>query len=332
MNIQKYIKKIKLKKLLEKLGMKIESDLGNNYMCCCPFHAESNASWGINKNTGAHNCFSCGAKGSLISLVAKKKDISFKEAIKYLYDFAGIKSDKIVINAKTVNRQIKNILKEKIETPKEKADKYIMNAELPQYISRDFFYGIEYFKNRGINKETINKNDISFCRKGFYKNRAIIPIKNLSGKMVSFEARDLTRLAEKKVLYPKHTKIKLELYGLKRAKKRKEVIIVEGVMDALYLQQRGFNTISTFGVGIGVEQEELICRYFRKAYIAYDSDRAGKIATITVGKKLSLYLQVFVICLPKGKDPDEISGDEFKVLLHNATIFDKYVYKGVLKA
>ena len=168
-------------------------------------------------------------------------------------------------------------------------------------------------------------------KNSLYKNRAIIPIKDANGKMFSFEARDLTKLAEKKALYPLHSKTSLALYNLHRAKKEKWVIITEGIMDALYLQQHGWNTIATFGVGISEKQEELICKYFDEVYFAYDSDIAGKKALIKAGKKLSLYLQVYVIILPKGKDPDGVSGDEFKILQHNAIKFNKYLYKSLLK-
>ena len=38
---------------------------GNDLNMLCPFHKESNPSFGINTETGLYNCFSCGAKGHI---------------------------------------------------------------------------------------------------------------------------------------------------------------------------------------------------------------------------------------------------------------------------
>lgn len=47
----------------------------------CPMHVERtgrediNPSWSVNAETGVHNCFSCGYKGSLLSLIADLRDL-----------------------------------------------------------------------------------------------------------------------------------------------------------------------------------------------------------------------------------------------------------------
>ena len=64
---------------------------GNQISCCCPFHQESKASFGINMETGLYNCFSCFEKGNIVKFVSKMKDISTLQALDELeiagYDF-----------------------------------------------------------------------------------------------------------------------------------------------------------------------------------------------------------------------------------------------------
>ncbi len=53
---------LRLGEVLELGKLKVS---GNDLMLLCPFHKESNPSFGINTETGLYNCFSCGAKGHI---------------------------------------------------------------------------------------------------------------------------------------------------------------------------------------------------------------------------------------------------------------------------
>ena len=338
MNLIKYLKKIDIEKLLYKLELKDVRLLGANIQASCPFHEDNKPSWGINISNGKWHCFTCSAtgdtgSGNLITLVAKVKDVSNKEAIHYLYKFAGIKRD-INIGTKMVNKQIRNMITngrgEKKRT-KEEEDTYIMKANIPRYVSYDFYYGIRYFKARGIHKATLRQHDITFCTKGYYRNRAIIPIYNEAGVMTLFEARDITGVNADKVLYPKGTRKADTLYNINNAKRGKSVIVVEGIMDALYLKERGFNTVAIYGIEVSKLQEKLLSTYFDKVYLAFDGDKEGFKALIKQAKRLSLHLSVYIVTLPKGKDPDDLSKADFKGLLSKASEINMYISDKLFK-
>ena len=328
MKINKIVKKINLIKLLNKLGVKNIKPLDENTMFSCPFHKDDNPSCGIKKNTGQYHCFSCGESGSLIEFIAKIKTISNKEAVQYLSNFAGISVGSLLISSKTVFRQLKKMIK---LNKKQKVKKEIeYNIELPLNVNDNYYACIQYFENRGIDKYTMKKHNITFCTEGFYKNRAIIPIYKPNGSLLTFEARDITGMAEKKVLYPKNTKVNNTLFNFDKVYRHKEVIIVEGLMDALYLDQRGFNVISTYGANISETQEELLSLNFKKIYIAYDGDKAGRNATIKCGGALDLHLSVYVITLKNGTDPDSYSTSEFTRLYNKAISYQQYVSNKLL--
>ena len=61
---------------------------GDELHCCCPLpgHDDKHASFSINLQTGAYICFACGEKGSITDFVAKIKNITNKEACKYIQE------------------------------------------------------------------------------------------------------------------------------------------------------------------------------------------------------------------------------------------------------
>lgn len=328
MEINKVLKKIGLKKILDKLGFKNQKPLDDNIMLSCPFHNDNNPSCGVSKETGQYNCFSCGESGSLISFVSKVKDITPKEAVQYLNKLAGFSAEALIVGSKTIYRQLKKMLVRKKKIEKEEEIEY--NVELPLDLNDEYFPGIHYFDKRGIDKYILKKHNISFCMSGFYKNRAIIPIYKKDRSLLTFEARDITGMAEKKVLYPKHTKINRTLFNIDKVYYTAEIIIVEGLMDALYLDKRGFNVVSTFGACVSEWQEELLSKNFKKVYIAFDGDKAGRSATRRYGKNLELLLKVYVITLIKGTDPDSYTAEQFQRLFELAVTYTEYISRKLL--
>ena len=331
MKLNDFLKKADLIKILEKLNLKNIKPLVDDVMVSCYRHEDYKPSLGINKYTGIYNCFSCGDKGNLITLVAKQRNISNSEAIKLLYKFAGIRltTERLVVNSKMVYRQIKKLLKPKqIKVKKKRIIEPIVR--LPLNTTHHLIAGIEYFKARGINEAALRNHAITFCTSGFYKNRAIIPIQDENGRLVSFEARDITGMAEQKVLYPKGSNVNNTLYNLYKTREKKNIIIVEGMMDAIYLTQRGFDVVSTYNATVSERQEELLSRYFRRVYFAYDGDKAGRAGAIKYGPLLDLHLSVYIITLPAGKDPDELTKQEFTELYRKAEHIDTYLAKRLI--
>jgi DNA primase len=100
------------------------------------------------------------------------------------------------------------------------------------------------------------------------------------------------------------------LYGLHAAfqgiRESGRVVIVEGYMDALALRRHGFNeAVATLGTALTREHVRKLKGYAREAVVVFDSDAAGKSATL---KSLPLFLNegmtARVIALPEGDDPD----------------------------
>ncbi|RMH11664.1 MAG: toprim domain-containing protein [Gemmatimonadetes bacterium] len=102
------------------------------------------------------------------------------------------------------------------------------------------------------------------------------------------------------------------LYGLGRAKNaiRREgaALVVEGYMDVVSLAAAGVeNAVAPLGTSMTEEQAALLARYCKRTFLLFDSDRAGLAATFRAGDLLlAAGVQVSVVTLPPGEDPDTV--------------------------
>jgi DNA primase len=179
---------------------------------------------------------------------------------------------------------------------------------------------------------------VSESRDKFY-GRITFPIANTMGHTVGFTARVLTDALPKYLNSPASSIFDKSsiLYGLHLAKqsisKTGEVFIVEGQMDTVMLHQAGVdNTVGISGTALTKEHIRLLRRFARVVYIALDSDNAGVKATFSsIENLLGEDLEIRIIQVPNGKDPDEYikSGGDFLSLRANSlSVIDFFLREG----
>lgn len=102
-----------------------------------------------------------------------------------------------------------------------------------------------------------------------------------------------------------------ELYGLYQAKRaiaqRDQGIIVEGYLDVIAMHQVGIeNVVATSGTALTESQIQLLRRFSRNVLVLFDGDEAGvKAALRSVDMLLAEGMQIKLLVLPDGEDPDE---------------------------
>lgn len=156
----------------------------------------------------------------------------------------------------------------------------------------------------------------------FY-DRVMFPIHSVSGRIIAFGGRTLKkekvdkngRTIAKYVNSPE-TEIYVKsrsLYGIYFAKneisRQDKCILVEGYLDVLSMHQLGItNVVASSGTSLTVEQIRMIRKFTNNVTIIYDGDGAGiKAALRGVGLVLKEGLNVKVILLPDGMDPDDFA-------------------------
>ena len=103
------------------------------------------------------------------------------------------------------------------------------------------------------------------------------------------------------------------LYGIYQAKKAIAkfdlVYMVEGYTDVVSMHQCGIeNVVANSGTALSVYQIKLLRRFTSNIVLLYDGDEAGQHAAMRgTDMLLAEGMNVKVLLLPDGKDPDELA-------------------------
>jgi len=229
--------------------------------------------------------------------------------------------------------------------------------------------GLSYFRERGFHDRTIQKFELGYAldewdhllksamgagysqeilekaglvikkeegnRKIYdrFRGRVIFPVHNLSGKVIAFGARILTKEKDQpKYINSPETEIYHKsnvLYGMFQAKNaiRRDdfCYLVEGYTDVISLHQADVdNAVASSGTALTEEQIKLIRRFTENVTVLFDGDAAGiKAALRGIDLVLKGGLNVRIVLLPDGEDPDSFSkkmgSTEFKKYLLDHT-------------
>lgn len=169
-----------------------------------------------------------------------------------------------------------------------------------------------------------------------FRDRVIFPICNLSGQVVGFGGRDLSKQHEASVPTPKFDAPKYinssesliyskrdMLYGLYEGKthirKADKAFLVEGYLDVIACHMSDLpNVVASSGTALTGGQVRLLKKYTNNITVMYDGDSAGmKAASEGVNKALEEGMNVKLVLLPEGMDPDEFTLTNGKEQLHS---------------
>lgn len=308
---------------------------GANYMGCCPFHSEKSGSLSVSPSKGIYHCFGCGVGGDSIDFVQRIEKLDFQESCEKIADIMGFtleygnsySSPKIDTS---LLEKSKDFFASTLKTTQKAKDYFIARGLNEESVSR-FQLGFcplsfSYVKTIvekdipfGIQIGLIAKDSQSQKTYTPFSGRLIFPICNKKGNVIAFGARILDKESSNqnaKYINSKESKLyskRQTLYGLHLAKdtiiKNKEALIVEGYMDVIMLHQAGFkNAVASCGVALSREQIATISKLQAKIVLCFDTDNAGKNATIKAIETLidSGIYDGEVLELKGGKDACEL--------------------------
>ena len=177
---------------------------------------------------------------------------------------------------------------------------------------------------------------------GFYdrfRHRVIVPIHDRQGRVIGFGGRSLDG-SEPKYLNSPETEVfekGKHLFGLDKAsnaiRKDDRAVVVEGYFDVIALHAAGItNAVASLGTALSSQQITQLCRVSdsKRIVLNFDADGAGvRAANRAIGEveQLSLQgqLELRVLHLPSGKDPDEFLKDhgagDYRALLDQAPLW-----------
>jgi len=309
---------------------------GQNYKSLCPFHSEKTPSFFVSPSKQIFHCFGCGKGGDIVTFVMEYEKVSFIEALSILAKKAGLEFEPF---KKTMSHTSKEKLYEIYDNAtyfymeqlknSEKAKQYLKNRGISEETIEIFKIGYapqernslyNFLKEKNFDESLINSSGLVSNSYDFFRNRIIIPIHDLTGRVIGFGGRliDSTSELPKYINSPDTPIFKKgeNLFGLWHAKQyireKGYVIVVEGYIDVILCHQYGFkNVVAPLGTALTQEQLEKTKRIFNnlkkitnKILLIFDGDEAG--VTAAQRSLLPLFYGGFItkiVLLPEGEDP-----------------------------
>ena len=207
----------------------------------------------------------------------------------------------------------------------------------------------------GLSPELLEAAGLVVPRKGgngFYdrfRHRVIVPIRDRQGRVIGFGGRSLDG-SEPKYLNSPETEVfekGKHLFGLDRAssaiRKDDRAVVVEGYFDVIALHAAGVtNAVASLGTALSSQQITQLCRCSdgKRIVLNFDADGAGvRAANRAIGEVEQLALQgqleLRVLHLPSGKDPDEFlkehGAGDYRALLDQAPLWLDWQIEQVLE-
>ena len=325
---------------------------GRNFLGLCPFHKEKTPSFSVSPDKQIFHCFGCGVGGDVISFVCKLENVNYREAIEILAEKAGIalptsdsfqdsKKEQLKQKVYEINEIVANFYHQNLYTPKAKiAQEYVKKRKLDNATLKKFMIGFsnnenelyKLLKEKGYNEEEILASNLvkktNFGYNDVYRNRLMFPIQDVRNRFIAFGGRVLDNSLPKYINSPEgivYNKGR-NLYAMNVAKNANErnIIMVEGYMDAVSLHQRGIpNVVASLGTALTEGQARLLRKHTEKVIISYDSDGAGQAATLRGLEILTnVGCDVRILQMEGAKDPDEYvikyGNGRFNLLVENA--------------
>ncbi len=328
---------------------------GKNLVGLCPFHSEKTPSFTVYPESASFYCYGCGVGGDVFTFAGLLENLDYIESVKLLAERSGValpqdgyddSLSRLKNKIYEINKETARFFHSYMMTPEGKwALDYYLSRGLSLSTIKHFGLGaapdswdslINHLKQKGFTiDEMVAANVVSKSQKGSYfdrfRKRYMFPIINIRGNVVAFSGRAIPseekiagkyiNTADTPVFKKSHN-----LFGINFAKNfcEERIILVEGNMDVISLHQAGFqNVVAPLGTAFTNEQVNLLARYTKEIVLMLDADEAGKKALMRASSILdNTGLNVRVVVIPDGKDPDEFikkNGPErFKALLEGA--------------
>lgn len=325
--------------IVEIIGDKVKlNKKGANFVGLCPFHKDTNPSLTVSPTKKIYTCFSCGAKGNVISFVQNFEKVSFVEAVTRLAGKLGIKLDIGAAGAKSqVLKKYYDILELATNfyefslyntAEGQEALKYLYKRGLDDKIIKRFRIGLApregdllykaLLREQRLPLDMIEAGVVRSGKNDYYdvfRGRIMFPLEDINGNIVGFSGR-VYREGDQEAKYMNTAENAIFkkgqiLYNIEQARGEiraaDAVYVFEGFMDVIAAHRAGVeNALAIMGTALTDAQINAIKRLTENVVLCFDGDAAGREAA-----KKAIYLladagiTAKAVLLPDKYDPDD---------------------------
>jgi DNA primase len=318
---------------------------GREHVGLSPFNQEKSPSFFVNDQKGFYHDFSSGKHGDIFTFLMETEGLSFPEAVERLAEEAGVR-----LPARDATPEVREAAQRRagaaealeiaaaffeaeLKGPGGAAARaYLAKRGLSPATIAEFRLGLAPASRTALRDHLRAKNvpaeaaleaglligpDDGGAPYDRFRDRVIIPIHDLRGRVVGFGGRALDPEAKPKYLNSPETPLfrKSELLfnghrAREAAHKESRLVLVEGYMDAIALWQAGFKpVVAALGTAFNEAHVQNLWKLAPEPVICFDGDRAGlgaaHRAVDRVLPELKEGRSFWFAFLPDGEDPDD---------------------------
>ncbi|MEL6502402.1 MAG: DNA primase, partial [Cyanobacteria bacterium J06623_1] len=324
---------------------------GKDFLGLCPFHNEKTPSFSVSQDKQLYYCFGCSEGGNTYKFLMEIGKQSFAEVVldlarRYQVEIKTVEPEQ----RQEIQRQL--TLKEQLYEILAIASSFFQHAlHQPQGE-----VALDYVRQRQVEENTISSFQLGYAPLGWetlyrylveqkrypvnlveeaglikprksgsgyydvFRDRLMIPIMDLQGRIIGFGSRSLKEEDQPKYLNSPETPLfdkSKTLFALDKARsaigKADCAVVVEGYFDAIALHEAGIeNVVASLGTAFTQNQLKQLLRFTpsKQVILNFDADNAGQKATErAIGEVEDLVyggvVQLRILNLPDGKDADE---------------------------
>ncbi|MCE9593543.1 MAG: DNA primase [Planctomycetes bacterium] len=347
---------------------------GRLWEACCPFHEEKTPSFKVDPQRGTWHCFgACATGGDAIRFVERSQNVDFIEALRYLAARSGV----TLPDRRTERDRAEDVEREQVYGALARASDFYRRAlHTPQGAP-----ALDYLRSRGLERATIDAFGVGYAPAGgevlserarsagvgeewliraglarkdergriydFFRDRLMIPIRDLKGRVVGFGGRRLSdgdprnpkyvNTSETEIFHKGRLIYALDL-ALEHVRRSGHLMLVEGYTDVMAAHQVGLRTVvAVLGTATTDEHAGLVRKSgARRVSLVFDGDEAGRKATYkALAGLLSLEVEIDVVRIPGDEDPCDLLIREgaapMEALLAQPTPWFDFVVAGLLE-
>ena len=344
---------------------------GKDFTGLCPFHDDKSPSFSVSPSKQFYYCFSCGAGGNAIKFLMELGKRSFSEIVLDL-------AKRYQVAVQTLEPEQRQELQRQLSVREQLYEILALTARFYEHALNQSQgkAALEYLQtDRKLDQATIQQFQLGYAPGGWetlygylveqkhypvalveqaglivprktgdgyydrFRDRLMIPILDLQGRVIAFGGRTLSD-EQPKYLNSPETELFDKgntLYGLDKARatiaKQDQAVVVEGYFDVIALHAGKItNAVASLGTALSIGQVRQLLRYTESKRIIFnfDADRAGvQAAERAIGEVAALAyqgeVQLRVLNIPDGKDPDDFlkthSAASYQDLLDDAPLW-----------
>lgn len=303
---------------------------GDEYIIVCPDpkHLDENPSCSINLDSGYWHCFSCGVGGDLVDLASL---------------VTGVEKSRAKDALKPSSREsIQTILARRLAKIHERPAARKQSISLPG----PYYDGpLSDMRARGFRNETLKRWGIRYVAEETFPSKKEgetftirhsigIPVRDEKGHLLCwcYRRTNTSPHWQPKYLYTPGVNVSELWFGLQHHANADEIVVVEGAIDTMWLDQCGVPALGMLGSQMG-ESKLMRLQRHKRVYLLGDRDQAGVMAIERIGSTLGHLMPVFVAMYPSwtdATDPQELQPVDVEIMLARAIPWARYVQRVTL--